>query len=299
MRLVAFTFNGTPGTGLLQNEKIHGWLKTDRQFPGDPDDLLEECESEWSRKASDLVHGRIFPLGEIRFRVPLERSRKIICVGLNYRDHTAESGYKQPEYPTLFARFTSSLVAHKSAIIRPEASCALDFEGELVAVIGRGGRHITREKALAHIAGYSIFNDATIRDFQHRTPQWTIGKNFDGTGAFGPTLVTPDELPLGAHGLSIQTRLNGELMQSSNTEQLIFNVANLVQLISEAITLAPGDMIVTGTPSGIGHMRAPKVYMKPGDIVEVQIQGIGTLRNSVVEEMTPTDYEATLTGQVA
>ena len=203
---------------------------------------------------------------------------------VNYRDHTAETDYKQPDYPTLFPRFTTSPVAHLAPIVRPRVSHALDFEGELVAVIGRGGRHIPAADALSHVAGYSIFNDGSLRDFQHRTPQWTVGKNFDSTGAFGPVFVTGDELPRGARGLRLETRLNGEVVQTSNTDHLIFDVPTLVSTISEVMTLVPGDLIVTGTPAGIGHSRSPKLYMKPGDVVEVEIEGIGILSNGIVDE---------------
>jgi len=283
MKLVAFSHNGVAGVGLLQKSAIYGRLRSDPQFPGDLDALLGGENTDWGQVAA-LSGAPAFPLDTIRFLPPLQRPGKIICVGLNYRDHTAETDYKQPDYPTLFARFTTSLVPHLAPIVRPRVSIALDFEGELVAVIGRGGRHIATRDALRHVAGYSIFNDASIRDFQHRTPQWTVGKNFDYTGAFGPTFVTADELPAGARGLNLQTRLNGEVMQSSNTDRLIFDVATLVSIISDAMTLLPGDLIVTGTPAGIGHSRTPKLYMKPGDVVEVEIEGIGVLRNRIVDE---------------
>ena len=226
-------------------------------------------------------------LDKLELLPPIANPGKIICVGLNYADHTEESGYKQPEHPTLFPRFTSSLIGAGAPIVRPYVSDALDFEGELVAVIGRGGRHIAKDRALEHVAGYSIFNDGSIRDFQHRTPQWTLGKNFDSTGAFGPVFVTADELPSGADGLKIETRLNGKVVQASNTAKLIFDVATLVATISEAVTLEPGDIIVTGTPSGIGHARNPKLYMQAGDVVEVEIEGIGILTNPVVDEVAP------------
>jgi len=283
MKLVGFSQNGVPGLGLLGEGGVRGRLASDPKFPGDLDSLIGEGESAW-QKAAALADGKVFALDSIQFQPPLSRSNKIICVGLNYRDHTSETDYKQPDYPTLFARFTTSLAAHLAPIVRPQASTALDFEGELVAVIGRGGRHIPLAEALAHVAGYSIFNDASIRDFQHRTPQWTVGKNFDATGAFGPAFVTADELPAGARGLRLETRLNGEVMQSSNTDRMIFDVATLVATISEAITLLPGDLIVTGTPSGIGHSRTPKLYMKPGDVVEVEIEKVGVLRNTIVDE---------------
>lgn len=168
--------------------------------------------------------------------------------------------------------------------MRPKISIQLDFEGELALVIGRGGRHIGKDKALQHVAGYSIFNDVSIRDYQTKSPQWTVGKNFDGTGAFGPALVSADTLPPGCAGLSLTTRLNGEVMQSANTRDMIFDVASLIATISEAMTLVPGDVIVSGTPAGIGWARKPPVFMQAGDICEVEIEGIGLLRNPVVNE---------------
>ena len=195
---------------------------------------------------------------------------------------------KAPDYPTLFARFPSSLIAHDKPIVRPRVSDKLDYEGELVAVIGKGGRYIPRAAALSHVCGYSIFNDGSIRDFQLRTPQWTVGKNFDNTGPFGPIFVSADELPPGAHGLKIETRLNGRVMQSATTADLIFDVATLVALISEAMTLEPGDLIITGTPAGVGAARKPPVFMKAGDICEVEIEGIGILRNPIADEAAAT-----------
>jgi acylpyruvate hydrolase len=284
MKLVAFSYDGIPGTGCLEDDCVRGRLTSDPQFPGDLDDLIHQPQEEW-RSVISLSDAPAFPLESIQFQPPFTRSNKILCVGLNYRDHTHESGYQQPDYPTVFTRFTTTLVAHQAPIVRPKASSALDFEGELVAVIGRGGRHIARREALRHVAGYSIFNDASIRDFQHRTPQWTVGKNFDFTGAFGPAFITADELPEGARGLRLETRLNGKVMQSSNTDRMIFDVATLIAAMSEVMTLLPGDLIVTGTPSGVGHSRTPKVYMKPGDTVEVEIDELGILKNPVVEEL--------------
>ena len=283
MKLVAFTHEGRSGLGVLEENLIRGWLSTDRKFLGDLDELCARGGLNGST-AQELKAGRTFAPATVTFRPPLSRPNKILCVGLNYRDHTRESGYEQPAYPAFFARFTSTLVAHQAPLIRPRVSEALDFEGELVAVIGRGGRYIARDEALKHVAGYSIFNDASIRDFQHRTPQWTVGKNFDGTGAFGPVFVTADDLPPGAQGLKIETRLNGERVQCSNTEHLIFDVATLISLASEAMTLEPGDLLVTGTPAGVGHSRKPPLYMKAGDTVEVEIEGIGTLLNPIAEE---------------
>ena len=284
MKLVAFTHDGIPGVGVFGQGGIAGRLRSDPEFPGDLDALIRDDSIDWSGTPL-FTDAPTFALEATRFQPPFTRSSKIVCVGLNYRDHTAETAYTQPDYPTLFTRFTTSLVAHGAPLIRPRVSHALDFEGELVAVIGRGGRHIAPADALAHVAGYSIFNDASIRDYQHRTPQWTVGKNFDGTGALGPVFVTADELPAGARGLRLETRLNGEVVQKSNTDCLIFDVATLVSTISEVMTLQPGDLIVTGTPAGIGHSRTPKLYMKPGDLVEVEIERIGTLRNVVADEV--------------
>ena len=214
----------------------------------------------------------------------MHTASKIICVGLNYTEHARESECARPDYPTIFARFNSSLVGHRAPLVRPRVSEQFDFEGELVAVIGRGGRRIPKEHALAHVIGYSIFNDASVRDYQVRTSQWTMGKNFDGTGAFGPWLVSADDLPPGATGLRLQTRLRGEVVQDATTADLIFDVATLISVISEVMTLNSGDLIVTGTPAGVGVARKPQLFMKAGDVCEVKIEGIGTLVNDVVDE---------------
>jgi acylpyruvate hydrolase len=222
----------------------------------------------------------------LAFLPPLQRPPKIICVGLNFADHTSESKYEQPDYPTLFFRVHTSLIAHNQPMVRPAvADCAgLDFEGEIAVVLSMGGRHITMEDALEHVAGYALFNDGSVREYQFKTPQWTVGKNFDGTGAFGPDLVTADELPAGAKGLLLETRLNGKVVQSANTDEMVFDVASLISIISEAITLEAGDVIVSGTPSGIGWARTPKLLMKAGDVCEVTVEKIGSLRNVIVDE---------------
>ena len=175
-------------------------------------------------------------------------------------------------------------MGHDAPVVRPKVSDKFDYEGELVAVIGQGGRHISKADALKHVVGYSIFNDVSVRDYQFKSPQWTVGKNFDGTGPFGPVFVTADELPPGASGLKIQTRLNGQIMQDDNTDNMVFDVATLIATISEAITLEAGDVIVTGTPSGVGQSRKPPVFMKAGDRIEVEIEKIGVLSNPVVDE---------------
>lgn len=235
---------------------------------------------------ADAPRGKRLDEAGLRFLPPIARPPKVVCVGLNYIDHAAESPYKDvPSYPAVFPRFASSLIGHGADIVRPLASPQLDFEGELVAVIGKGGRHISREAALDHVAGYSIFNDGSIRDYQFKSPQWTVGKNFDDTGAFGPDFVTADELPPGGKGLKIETRLNGQVVQAANTNDLVFPLIDLIYYLSEAITLEPGDLIVTGTPAGVGFARKPQLFMKDGDVCEVEIEGLGILRNPVRDEM--------------
>jgi 2-keto-4-pentenoate hydratase/2-oxohepta-3-ene-1,7-dioic acid hydratase in catechol pathway len=231
--------------------------------------------------------GALLDEQSIEFLPPVRRPGKVICIGLNYADHVAESPYPTPTYPTVFPRYASSLIGHRAPIIRPQCSVQLDYEGELLAVVGRRGRHIPKERALEWIAGYACFNEASIRDYQFKTPQWAVGKNFDDTGAFGPELVTTDELPAGAKGLKIETRLNGSTVQSSNTGYLLFDVATVVATLSEVFTFEPGDLIATGTPEGVGLFRKPPLFMKHGDFVEVEIEGIGLLQNPVRDEGSP------------
>jgi acylpyruvate hydrolase len=266
MRLVSFKRNGKATLGVREGEEV--------RILGD-----ETLESLLARGvdlveyASPRAAQERLAADELKLLPPLQRPPKIICVGLNFSDHTAESKYEQPDYPTLFLRVTTSLVAH-----------GLDFEGEIAVVLGKGGRHISKAEALSHVAGYSVFNDGSVREYQFKTPQWTVGKNFDATGAFGPDLVTADELPPGAKGLRLETRLNGQVVQSASTDEMIFDVASLISIISEAITLEPGDVIVSGTPSGIGWARNPRLLMKAGDVCEVSVEKIGTLRNVIADE---------------
>jgi 2-keto-4-pentenoate hydratase/2-oxohepta-3-ene-1,7-dioic acid hydratase in catechol pathway len=230
------------------------------------------------------VAGETVDEASLTFLPPVVQPSKIICLGLNYRDHAEEAGLGIPEFPVLFARFPSSLIGHGAPIILPKVSSQLDWEAELVAVLSKGGKNIAEADALNHVAGYSAFNDASIRDYQMRTPQWTAGKNFDDSGAFGPWLVTPDELPAGAAGLKIECRVNGQVMQSSNTGALIFDVAKTISLLSSFMTLDAGDVLVMGTPGGIGFARTPPLFMQAGDICEVEIEGIGLLSNPIVAE---------------
>jgi len=238
---------------------------------------------EWAR--ANATEEKL-PMAGLQLLPPLQRPPKILCVGLNFADHTKESNYEQPAYPTLFLRVNTSLVAHDQPMIRPAVadSEGLDFEGEIAVVLGKGGRHIVKDDALDCVAGYALFNDGSVREYQFKTPQWTVGKNFDATGAFGPDLITPDELPEGIKGLLLETRVNGKVVQSANTDEMVFDVASLISIISEAITLEPGDVIVSGTPSGIGWARMPRLLMKAGDICEVSVERMGTLRNVIADE---------------
>lgn len=208
---------------------------------------------------------------------------KILCVGLNYEMHRQETGRSIVENPTIFARFANSQTGHLAPIIRPSVSSDLDYEGELAVVIGKPGRYISREDALSHVAGYAIYNDGSIRDFQRHTHQFTPGKNFPDTGAFGPWMMTPDELGDLAP-LRIQTRLNGEVVQEAKFGQMIFDIARQIEYCSSFTRLEAGDVIATGTPGGVGAKRNPPLWMKPGDIVEVEIDKLGILRNPIVQE---------------
>jgi len=288
MRFAAFSSGEQEGLAVAApNGDFHGLLRGDSGYPGSLDVLVRKGRSALDEAATALEKGPVVDLDRVTLNPPLSAPGKIICVGLNYVDHSIESGFVVPDYPTIFTRFTSSLIGAGASIIRPTVSTQLDYEGEMVAVIGVGGRHIAEQDALNHVIGYSIFNDASVRDFQKKSPQWTIGKNFDDTGAFGPYLVTADELSPGAKGLSIQTRLNGVVVQNGSTDDMVFSVARLISILSEAITLSPGDILVTGTPSGVGAARKPPLFMKHGDVCEVEIEGIGILRNKIEDEWSP------------
>ena len=226
MRIIHFEKEGVPGIAADAGSGWHGLTARESGFPGTLPELIARG-ADLLRIGADLRSMHAIDLNAMRILPPVPKPPKILCVGLNYDDHLEESGLKKPVYPEIFGRFATSLIAHGEPIRRPPESSALDYEAELAVVIGRGGRRIQRDRALDHVAGYSLFNDATIRDFQLRTPQWTMGKNFDATGSFGPWLVTPDAVPPGAHGLGIQGRLNGRVMQESRTDRLIFSVPML------------------------------------------------------------------------
>jgi acylpyruvate hydrolase len=287
MRLVAFDEGGKARLGVIQGEVV---VDLSRAAPELPRDLLGLIHGGAGAFAAADTAARkakaeaTRPLPGLRHRLPLETAGKIVCLGLNYVDHAAEGGHAKPDYPSLFLRCGSSLVAHGEALWRPKASAKLDYEAELVAVVGRAARHVRAADALGHIVGYSCFNDGSVRDYQRKTSQWTIGKNFDRTGGFGPAFVTADELPPGAAGLSIQSRLNGTVMQNANTSDMIFPVAETVALLSECMTLEPGDLLVMGTPAGVGYARTPPVWMQPGDTIEIAIEGVGLLSNPIADE---------------
>lgn len=225
---------------------------------------------------------RLMGSESIDFLMPVPAPGKVICVGVNYRDHASEAGASQGEYPSLFIRFPDSLVPHRTNVVAPANSVKFDFEGELAVVIGREARHVSEHAALGYVAGYSCFADNSVRDFQAHARQVTAGKNFPSSGAFGPWLAMAGDVD--PTDLTLTTRLNGQTVQHASTSDLIFGVASLVSYISSFTTLLPGDVIATGTPAGVGALRTPQLWMKPGDKLEIEIPGVGTLMNTVVVE---------------
>ena len=266
-----------------------GVVDSRRLATGLPDSLLdfiERCAGTpglLARVASGAQAQTPALLDSVELLPCVPRPGKIVCLGVNYVDHAKEGGNTVADYPALFLRCATSLLAHGAPLRVPRISDKLDYEAELALVIGRRTRFASEAQALDAVFGYACFNDATLRDYQRKTTQWTIGKNFDATGAFGPSLVTADELPPGGAGLHIELRLNGQVMQSANTSDMVFGVARTVSLLSECMTLETGDVVVMGTPAGVGYARNPPVWMKPGDTIEVEIEGIGVLSNRVTE----------------
>jgi 2-keto-4-pentenoate hydratase/2-oxohepta-3-ene-1,7-dioic acid hydratase in catechol pathway len=271
--------------GIREGSVVIDLSHADRELPTDVAELLRSGPEAQDALISAARSSRTrLPVADLKMLPPATSCGKIICLGLNYIDHAAEGGTKPPEYPMIFLRAATSLVGHNSPMIRPNCSDQFDYEAELVAFIGKKGRHISRADALSHVAGYSVFNDGSIRDYQWKTSQWTIGKNFDGTGGFGPEFVSAEEVPSSASGLKIQSRLNGQVMQDANTKDMVFGVAETIRLISQCMTLDPGDILIMGTPGGVGAARKPPVFMKPGDVCEVEIESIGVLRNPIEQE---------------
>jgi 2-keto-4-pentenoate hydratase/2-oxohepta-3-ene-1,7-dioic acid hydratase in catechol pathway len=285
MRLTVFhREGGGVGVGLVLGEEVLDLAAADVRFAEDLAPLI--ALGDGLKAAIDEAAPRAprLPLAAIRHALPLARPPKVICLGLNYADHAKEGGYDVPDYPSLFMRSMTSMVAAGEPLERPRCSERFDYEAELMVVIGKGGRHIKKGEAFNHVFGYTLFNDGSIRDFQRKATQWTPGKNFDRSGAIGPVVVTPDELPEGCKGLAIRSILNGLVMQSANTDDMLFPVAETFEIITEYCTLEPGDLIAMGTPPGVGHARKPPVWMKAGDRIEIEVEKIGLLRNEVVDE---------------
>jgi 2-keto-4-pentenoate hydratase/2-oxohepta-3-ene-1,7-dioic acid hydratase in catechol pathway len=285
MKLMMFEKAGGPALGLVEGDGVIDLAAADASLPKDLAAVIAAGPVALGeiQAAAAKASGKL-PLASVKAALPIARPSKFICVGLNYALHAKEGGHPIPTYPSFFLRVPTSLNAAGAPVIRPKISIQLDYECELTIVIGKGGRHIPEAKALDHVFGYTLFNDVSVRDFQRKTTQWTPGKNFDATGPLGPWIVTADELPPGASGLRISTRVNGETMQDSNTSDMIFSTANIVATLSEFMTLEPGDLIATGTPSGVAHARKPPAWMKAGDTVEVEVEKIGVLSNPIVDE---------------
>ena len=282
MKVVTFERNGVRSYGILENDRV---LDVGNRLASRYADLRAVLAAGALQELliASTQGPQTFQVEEVNFEPVIPNPQKILCVGLNYISHRTETKRPETKYPSIFTRFADTQVGHETPVLRPSFSTAFDYEGELAVVIGRRGRHISEQDVSAHIAGYSCYNDVSVRDWQRHTAQWTPGKNFPSTGAFGPSLVTPDEIPdLGA--LTLTTRLNGKVMQEAQISDLIFSVPVIVSYISKFTPLYPGDVIATGTPGGVGDRRDPPVYMKDGDVVEVEIDRIGILRNVVQSE---------------
>ena len=277
---MSFLRLGSPGFGAVVDDGI---IDLTAMLPGRPRCLRTAIAGGQLASAMEYVEGRVPELSsaDVIFLPPIADPAKILCVGLNYAKHQAETGRPDVDHPTIFTRFADSQVGHLQPMIKPDQSIRFDYEAELAVVIGQGGRFISEDDALSHVAGYACYNDGSIRDWQRHTSQFTPGKNFPGTGAFGPYLVTPDEVG-DYRKLPIESRLNGEVMQKATLADLIFPIPRLLSYISEFTPLSSGDVIVTGTPGGVGDRREPPVYMRPGDVIEVDIGIVGTLVNPVV-----------------
>jgi 2-keto-4-pentenoate hydratase/2-oxohepta-3-ene-1,7-dioic acid hydratase in catechol pathway len=278
MRLISFLHEGTPRFGALVGDLVADFT------PLAPAGVVDLKSAIAAGILADLAAKAVpsLPLASVTLLPVIPNPGKILCVGHNYETHRQETGRAKVANPSIFTRFADTLVAAGQPIQRPRHSTHLDFEGELAVVIGKGGRDIPAEQALDHVAGYACFNDASVRDWQWHTQQFTPGKNFPATGGFGPTLVTPDEVG-DYRDTSVTTRLNGQVVQSQSTAEMIFPIATIIAYISAFTPLSPGDVIATGTPGGVGAKREPPLWMKPGDVVEVDIPGIGLLRNTIAD----------------
>ncbi len=284
MRFMVATAGGAQAVYAVEDDKAYNLTAANASIGDDLTHIIEAGPSGLEQAQRARASAESTPVSALTPALPIRRPGKVICLGLNYADHAKEGGHEVPDYPALFMRGTTSLIPAGAPIVRPSCSERLDYEVELMVIIGRRGRHISADNALDHVFGYTVFNDASVRDYQRKTAQWTPGKNFDATGPVGPVVVTSDELPAGAEGLKVETRLNGNVMQSANTSIMIFKVPQTLAILSEYTTLEPGDMIAMGTPEGVGHARKPPVWMKPGDRVEVSVEGIGVCANPIVAE---------------
>jgi acylpyruvate hydrolase len=290
MRIITFSHAGREQVGVRVDDRVVPIEFIDATLPRT---LLDLIATGGIAALRAIVGGPEFgasalslgiPLSEVSYLPVIPRPGKVICIGRNYAAHAAEGGAETPRFPEVFYRGATSLIGHNTPIVRPTCSDHLDFEGEFAFVIGTSCRHVAEREALDYVAGYSLFNDATLRDYQKAASQWTVGKNFDGTGAFGPEFVTFEELPPGLSGLTLTTTLNGEQMQEGHVNDLVFPVHRLIAILSECMTLEAGDVVVTGTPSGVGFARTPPRYMVAGDVVEVAVEGLGALVNVVIDE---------------
>lgn len=281
MKVVSFRSGDRHRIGVLHEDQTYALDDLDSSLPQDMNQLIPLLP-ELSDRFADLP-SHASPVADVVLRPPVPAPEKIICIGLNYADHAAESNSEIPSEPVVFNKFPTALRAHGENIELPPHSDSVDYEAELVVVIGRGGKNIPEANALDHVAGYTCGHDVSARDWQKYKPQgqWLCGKSFDSFAPLGPALVTADEIP-DPHHLNIKMRLNGEEMQNSNTRQFIFNINQLIAYLSQVCTLKPGDLLFTGTPPGVGAARKPPVFLKPGDVAEVEIEGLGVLRNPVV-----------------
>lgn len=285
MRFITFDEDGAAKVGVVDGQSV---VLLQAVAPGAPATLKGLISKGLPADLSGLVASAgpdaRRDLSAVKLMMPIPDPGKVMCVGLNYHDHAEETGQKAPDYPPLFMRCMTSLCAPGEAMVVPKASEQLDYEAELTIVIGRRCRHVSKDEALDYVFGYTCLNEGSVRDYQRKSTQWTGAKNFDKTAPVGPWIVTADELPPGAEGVRVRTLLNGEVMQDASTSSMIFGVAELVSTLSEVMTLEPGDLIPTGTPAGVGMGRKPQVWLKPGDVVTIDIEGIGALVNPVVAE---------------
>ncbi|QHJ10463.1 Ureidoglycolate lyase [Paraglaciecola mesophila] len=286
MKFLQYNENGQIKLAVKRQDSIIPLHSVDENLPQDMKGLIlkgSEVLDELRQKISSYS-GTTLPLHNVEFALPVGNPERFLCLGLNYVDHAKEGNNTVPEHPAIFMRTPTSLAAHNQPLLLPKVNKKLDYEAELLVVIGKEAKYLNRDNALDAVWGYSLFNDGSVRPYQRWSTQWTMGKNFDQTGGFGPWIVTPDELPLGAKGLEIEMRLNGQVMQLANTNDMVFDVVTTLVQISECMTLQPGDCIAMGTPSGVGYPRNPPVFLQPGDIAEVDVEGIGVLKNGIVLE---------------